>query len=260
MKNKYLFKLFLLAIPLVSLVFMSTSIGVYGAYSGSPGDGNSCAFCHSGGNFDASLAITTNIPVTGYEFDTPYDITVTLNETGATDHGFALTAERDEDNAKVGTFTPVEGITKINNVGNITQSFDTNGNTWSFTWTSPSTNLGPITFYAAGNAANGNAQSSGDQIVTTSLPTSPTTLGITETEKLEFKMFPNPSTDILNIQLSVETLKAEVGVYDHTGRKIIVKKLSPEDSKLNVSKLSTGIYIIRVLSDNKVGVQTLIKS
>jgi hypothetical protein len=70
MKNKYLFKLFLLAIPLVSLVFMSTSIGVYGAYSGSPGDGNSCAFCHSGGNFDASLAITTNIPVTGYEFDT----------------------------------------------------------------------------------------------------------------------------------------------------------------------------------------------
>ena len=166
----------------------------------------------------------------------------------------------DVDNAKVGTFTPVEGITKINNVGNITQSFDTNGNTWSFTWTSPSTNLGPITFYAAGNAANGNAQSTGDQIVTTSLPTSPTTLGITETEKLEFKMFPNPSTDILNIQLSVETLKVEVGVYDHTGRKIIVKKLSPEDSKLNVSKLTTGIYIIRVLSDNKVGVQTLIKS
>ena len=75
-----------------------------------------------------------------------------------------------------------------------------------------------------------------------------------------FKMFPNPSTDILNIQLSVETLKVEVGVYDHTGRKIIVKKLSPEDSKLNVSKLTTGIYIIRVLSDNKVGVQTLIKS
>ena len=32
MKNKYLFKLFLLAIPLVSLVFMSTSIGVYGAF------------------------------------------------------------------------------------------------------------------------------------------------------------------------------------------------------------------------------------
>ena len=65
-------------------------------YSGSPGDsGNTCSVCHSGGNFSASVSITTNIPATGYEPNTDYDITVLLNQSGASRHGFALTAEKE---------------------------------------------------------------------------------------------------------------------------------------------------------------------
>ncbi|MBP8137654.1 MAG: hypothetical protein KAY61_05565, partial [Candidatus Eisenbacteria bacterium] len=40
--------------------------------------------------------------------------------------------------------------------------------TWSFDWTAPSSPAGSVTFYAAGNAANGSEEPSGDWIFTTS--------------------------------------------------------------------------------------------
>ncbi|MBW3624913.1 MAG: hypothetical protein KY468_16045, partial [Armatimonadetes bacterium] len=41
------------------------------------------------------------------------------------------------------------------------------GPTWSFQWTAPPQGSGNVTFYAAGNAANGNSSASGDFIYTT---------------------------------------------------------------------------------------------
>lgn len=40
--------------------------------------------------------------------------------------------------------------------------------TWSFDWTAPASPAGSVTFYAAGNAANGSEEPSGDWIFTTS--------------------------------------------------------------------------------------------
>ena len=42
------------------------------------------------------------------------------------------------------------------------------GHAWSFEWTAPPDDVGPVTFYAAGNAANNNGNNSGDYIYTTS--------------------------------------------------------------------------------------------
>src|SRR5262249_59953992 len=44
---------------------------------------------------------------------------------------------------------------------------------WVFTWTAPATSVGRVTFYAAGNAANGNGGTSGDFIYTTSVSIQP---------------------------------------------------------------------------------------
>lgn len=258
MKKNYIFKLFLLLIPLTSFILMSNSSGVSGAYSGSPGDsGNTCSVCHSGGNFSASVSITTNIPATGYEPNTDYDITVLLNQSGASRHGFALTAEKNADNSKVGTFTPTSTTRLVNGGANITQSDADSGSIWTFTWTSPSTNEGPVTFYAAGNAANGNGSPSGDQIVTSSL--SAPSLGISEAKRLVFNMYPNPSSDLVQIELPTGTTEAEAGVFDYKGRRVNVKRISPNDNQLDVSDLAAGIYLIRISTDEKVGIQKLIK-
>jgi hypothetical protein len=85
------------------------------------------------------------------------------------------------------------------------------------------------------------------------------TLGISENKLLSFEMYPNPVSDVLNIQLPSGTDKAEVGVYDYTGRLVSSKTISSNDSTLDVQKISKGIYILRVTTNTKIGVQRFIK-
>jgi hypothetical protein len=49
----------------------------------------------------------------------------------------------------------------------------TGGAVWTFNWTAPATNVGPVTFYAAGNQANNNGNSDGDRIFTTTAVSQP---------------------------------------------------------------------------------------
>ena len=85
------------------------------------------------------------------------------------------------------------------------------------------------------------------------------TLGISENKLLSFEMYPNPVSDVLNIQLPTGTDKAEVGVYDYTGRLVSTKTISSNDSTLDVQNISKGIYIIRATTNSKIGVQRFIK-
>src|SRR6185369_13678069 len=48
-----------------------------------------------------------------------------------------------------------------------------NGATWTFDWTAPSTDVGPVTFYAAGNQANNDGNTSGDFIYKTFVTSAP---------------------------------------------------------------------------------------
>ncbi|MBI5170742.1 MAG: hypothetical protein HZA61_14735 [Candidatus Eisenbacteria bacterium] len=50
--------------------------------------------------------------------------------------------------------------------------------TWSFDWTAPASPAGSVTFYAAGNAANGSEEPSGDWIFTTSATVLDTTTAV----------------------------------------------------------------------------------
>jgi len=85
------------------------------------------------------------------------------------------------------------------------------------------------------------------------------TAGISENNLLSFEMYPNPVSDVLNIQLPTGTEKAEVGVFDISGRLVSSKTISSNDVSLDVQKFSKGIYIIRVTTNNKIGVQRFIK-
>jgi len=84
-------------------------------------------------------------------------------------------------------------------------------------------------------------------------------LGISENNLLSFEMYPNPVSDVLNIQLPTSTEKAEVSVFDYTGRLVSSKTISSNDKAIDVQKISKGIYMIRVAANNKIGVQRFIK-
>src|SRR5207253_2353303 len=65
------------------------------------------------------------------------------------------------------------GPTFISHTSAGTRAGTTGGATFQFDWMPPAQNAGPITFYVAGNAANGDANSTGDMIYTSSLEVTP---------------------------------------------------------------------------------------
>lgn len=166
---------FIFLIPLAIILYANSS-GSPGGRSGSPGDGGAtCVQCHTGTASATSGWITSNIPASGYVPGETYQITATGTHSGVVRFGFELTAENTS-GGKVGTFTITDTPrTKLINQGNaLTHTFNGttvsgNSSSWSANWTAPGTNIGQIRFYAAFNAANGNGNTSGDVVYTSSL-------------------------------------------------------------------------------------------
>jgi hypothetical protein len=71
------------------------------------------------------------------------------------------------------------------------------------------------------------------------------------------KFFPNPVTDVLNIQYSGSSLKElQIEICDISGRRVSLQKLynveSGEQISLNVNSLRKGIYLCRMISGKQV--------
>jgi len=62
-------------------------------------------------------------------------------------------------------------------------------------------------------------------------------------DKLDFEIYPNPAVDQLILQHSL-TSKAQYQILDTTG--ILIKTGSAADSKIDVSQLASGLYILSV--------------
>ena len=84
-------------------------------------------------------------------------------------------------------------------------------------------------------------------------------LSISEANLLKFEMFPNPASDKVTIQLPSGTEKATVQFYDYLGRLALTKKVTSAKNILEVNSLSKGVYILKVVTEDKVGSQKFIK-
>ncbi|MEM9679738.1 MAG: FG-GAP-like repeat-containing protein [Bacteroidota bacterium] len=88
-------------------------------------------------------------------------------------------------------------------------------------------------------------------------PTINTTLSITENATLTIEdetlsdviIYPNPVVEVLTIQTSQDITDRIATVFDINGKRVLNTKL--EDNSLNVSKLQTGIYFLRLESNGK---------
>lgn len=254
MKKHYIFKFTLLLIPISAFLLMSSSGGRTDARSGSPGDGgSSCTACHTGGSSGVSANIITNIPTTGYDLNTDYTITVTKSASAA--GGFQLVAEN-ASNSKVGSFTAGSG-TRVSG-DRITHSSSGNSS-WSFTWKSPSSDQGNIKFYSSVVIADGNGSNGGSDKAINISTSGDSVLGISEANRLDFEMYPNPASESLTIQLPSGSDKAKVQFYDYVGRLALTGYVTDSNNKIDVNGLSSGVYVLKVLSNDKIGSQKFIK-
>lgn len=168
------------------------SFGPKAYRTGAPVDnGNTCraSRCHNSfplNSGSAKFLITTNPTV--YTPGKTIKVRVSFQNWTGILHGFEMTAVDTKGN-RVGTFRKVSRKNNTTQVipPNSTDPFQRGlaaedkgkyiehtlaGNkktSWTVKWHAPSTATGLITFYAAGNDANGNGTSSGDHIYTTQL-------------------------------------------------------------------------------------------
>src|SRR3990167_5591184 len=125
--------------------------------------------CHYSYGLNAGKAAFSITAPSTYEKGKTTNIVVEFANSDTSLHGFEITA-MDTTNTKVGTFTSINDTTQTESYLNQYAAHTTIGtaeSSWTIQWSAPSENVsGPITFYAAGNEANGNSLSSGDYIYT----------------------------------------------------------------------------------------------
>jgi uncharacterized protein (TIGR03437 family) len=151
--------------------------------TGAPGESD-CASsgCHTGAGVNTGVGVIsiTGLP-TLYRPDQEIAVTVTLSQPNRARFGFELTAI-DNLGRKAGELLVTDtmrtqkatGFVGSNQREYIVHTFDgtipngANQGSWTVRWKAPSQSVGRVTFYAAGNAANGNSAQTGDFIYTTS--------------------------------------------------------------------------------------------
>ena len=167
----------------VLLLFFAVSSGTAFAFSFDPPDEKTgapnettCMDCHVGNDLNASGgSLMLTIPET-YIPNEVYTIVVNLSRTGQSRWGFEMTA-LNANGARAGSFAADDAentqVSETNSRQYIqhtsigTAQGTNDKHSWKFQWTAPDADIGPITFYAAGNAANGDFGTAGDYIYTT---------------------------------------------------------------------------------------------
>lgn len=170
--KKWLGLVILIVGPAAVLAFSS---GPPDGRTGAPGEGL-CTGCHVGSAADSgpgSLAIS-GVPES-YEPGVEYMVSVTLADPDAKRMGFEAVAVAGSkaggsisvaDARRTQISTTQAGRQYVKHTREGTSPSSPGQSQWSFRWTAPPAGTGPVTFYAAGNAANGDGSPSGDRIYT----------------------------------------------------------------------------------------------
>jgi hypothetical protein len=164
----------------------ANSTGPPAGVTGAPGE-LTCTSCHTGPTNNGQFTIEAPA---NYVPGETMSITVrhTNSDTSRRIWGFQLTALT-SGNERAGALQNPGDLGILNNDGPgnsrqyIQQTLGSNfsgqvgGASWTFDWVAPSTDVGPVTLYAAGNQGNNNGVNTGDQIYTATVTINPPSQG-----------------------------------------------------------------------------------
>ena len=61
-----------------------------------------------------------------------------------------------------------------------------------------------------------------------------------------FSVYPNPAQSVINVKADIKLIGKVYSVYDNTGKVVLTGKLNSENTTIELSNLSIGIYMFRV--------------
>lgn len=273
-------RLLLFAIVLITCFILADGInnkahtyvsGAPAGYTGSPGDGGTCNSCHSSAVGTRTGLITTDIPGSGYIPNTTYNIAATITQAGINKYGFEVSPQNSSGTIMGSlVLTNTTETRLVGTGGYITHT--SNGvsgsgtKTWTFKWTAPASNQGPVTFYGAFNMSNADGTSNGDNIVTSSTtvnagsvpPTANFTVNKSSICATEAAVFTNTSTgNITSYQwnfgagaspATANTVGPHSVIYSSSGNKTVSLTVngpngSNTETKTNVVNVNSVIAI-----------------
>ena len=248
---------------------ITSSSGKVG-YAGSPSE-STCVSCHGDyalNSGSGSLTISSNIPLGGYTPGQTYQMQVTVAQTGQTLFGFDIEALTSA-NAMAGTFVITSATdTKLGNkiVGSVTRVNVThtgsgnqvsNTKTFSFNWTAPANNVGAVTFYSTGNAANNDGGTGGDYIYSKTLVIQALSTGVKNiANEKDFAFYYNSLNSSVHIKMNnLENTSVKAMIYSITGQLVgnVINEVASGsiEKDYNVSNLNKGVYFIQVQQNDK---------
>jgi hypothetical protein len=256
--------------------------------TGAPGDElnsngtpKTCVNCHNSGPITATVGITLLKPngdtVTNYAPNTDYILRVDVNGTGTIQgYGFQMIGLRNSDSTDVKGMSDFGGVTSnnykiatIQNGRTYAEHANTSQkDTFNVRWKSPVAGTGAITFYAAGNAVNGNNGTGGDGAAFSKLvlpeegTTSTHALG--QVSSLQVRVFPNPIVDDMRVLFNApESGTYQLRLNSLDGRLLMEERryLSPGAQTLDLSlgNVPRGTHFLTIDSGKHRGSVKVVK-
>jgi hypothetical protein len=248
--------------------------------TGSPGEQTcSQSNCHTGtaDNSMGGSVTLSSADLVNWEY-TPgqtYTLTATVSQQGRSLFGIGLEALLPS-GANAGNLVPGTGTTtknatiagnsRKNIVHNMNAGATANAHSFTFTWTAPATDVGPITIYYAGNATNNNGTKTGDYIYNGSQVVTPASVNVQEqiNTPFTFSFYPNPATENITVNYSLEqSTKVTYAIYDLTGKLVQTESSNrfpgAQQQNVNVNNLQAGTYLLSVNVNGNVITKRFIK-
>lgn len=244
--------------------------------TGSPGE-TTCTNCHNSYSVNTgggSISISSsNMMNWKYVPGQTYHMSVTVSRSANSLFGFGFEALKATGNTPAGTLVvtnnasttiksaTISSVVRPNIVHTLNGGASAGSKVFNFDWTAPSSDVGNIIFYAAGNACNNNGDEFGDYVYTTSQTVSPaSTTGIADLNygSNHINAYPNPVYQDLTVEYSLENpSRVQVSVLNLKGE-IVLNLLNETQfggfytQEFNLgNKLAKGVYMLSVQTENK---------
>lgn len=214
--------------------------------------------CHDDADVNSGSGQVIIEAPSGYTPGASYEFKVRVEQEGISTFGFQVAVKAFDESANlhnhVGTLELVDAVTTRMVTNNyVTHTEDgIHQNEWTVRWTAPSTDVGDVTIYASGNAANGDEKRTGDHIYTTSHTFDVITARDELPQILPFHLhraYPNPFTTQATIHYDLdEATSVVVTLFDAQGRavRIMDQGMQARGSyQINLSGngLAAGLYL-----------------
>lgn len=260
-------------------IVISTAFGILSdngkaGYTGSPSE-LKCDDCHNTfGNSNTGpgiIYVTSSMNNFQYVLGQTYTINVIVKQTGKPLFGVGFEALTST-NANAGSIVitnaaktqtktkTVNGITRNNVVHQLNGGLQNDSMIFTFNWVAPTTNIGNITFYFAGIAANNNGNEDNDYVYHgTKLVTPSTSTSMIENGNTikSFKTFVNGDGRIAIEFYSTQVDQPRINILDMNGRLISSEMIGicpsgEVKSSIGIpAALKSGNYIVSILSNNQ---------